>query len=275
MKLALVGGALAATALLSACSGNNSTGQVSPAPATKVTDAAAVQASPQTKAHSVTTGNSGKTGTGDVNCSENGGKVGAPGGPQVDLIAKSSNEGTPGCTEAFNVISEYYAQAPQGEGPGRRVLDILGHWDCAKAEEPAGSQGVVYCNKDGDTALRIETAPSTVQASPQTTGDSAETGTGDVNCSENGGKVGAPGGPQVDLIAKSSNEGTPGCTEAFNVISEYYAQAPQGEGPGRRVLDILGHWDCAKAEEPAGSQGVVYCNKDGDTALRIETAPSN
>ncbi|GAA5156803.1 MULTISPECIES: hypothetical protein [Amycolatopsis] len=152
MKLALAGGALAATALLSACGGNISAGHGSPAPGNEIT-AAAVQAAP---------GNLGAATSGaDVNCSENGGKVGAPGGPQVDLIAKASTEGTiPGCTEAFNVIDEYYAKAPHGEGPGRRVLDILGHWDCAKAEEPAGSQGVIYCNKDGDTAFRIETAPS-------------------------------------------------------------------------------------------------------------------
>ncbi|WP_328605894.1 hypothetical protein [Amycolatopsis sp. NBC_00345] len=105
-------------------------------------------------------------------------------------------------------------------------------------------------------------------------GSSAGGSAGDVNCSTNGGQVGPAGGPMVDLIAVSTEEGTPGCTEAFNVISEYYAKAPNGEGPGRRVLDIAGHWDCAKAAEPEGSQGVVLCGKDGGTGFRIETAPS-
>jgi hypothetical protein len=160
MKMALIGGAVAAAALLSACGGNGADGNGSQAPVTNLADTAAVQGSTQ-DSQGVAKGGSSGGSTGDVNCSESGGRVGAPGGPQVDLIAISSEEGTPGCTEAFDVISEYYAKAPQqGEGPGRRVLGILGHWDCAKAADPDGSQGVVYCGKDGGTGFRIETVPS-------------------------------------------------------------------------------------------------------------------
>lgn len=166
MKRALIGGVVAAAALLSACGGNGADGNGSSASMKNLTDTAAIRGSTQDSQAAAKGSSSGEP-TGDVNCSENGGgRVGAPGGPQVDLIAISSTDGTPGCTEAFNVISEYYAKAPQqGEGPGRRVLDILGHWDCAKAEEPAGGQGVVYCNKDGGTGFRIETAPSKDTAS--------------------------------------------------------------------------------------------------------------
>ncbi|MBP2320393.1 hypothetical protein JOF56_000778 [Kibdelosporangium banguiense] len=93
----------------------------------------------------------------------------------------------------------------------------------------------------------------------------------DVNCSTKGGKV----GPQhVDLIAVQTDAGVVGCTEAFNVITEYFAKAPHGEGPGRRVLDIQGSWSCAKAPEPEGSKGVVYCGEQGPDGRAIETAPA-
>jgi hypothetical protein len=157
MKLVLVGGAVAMAAFLSACSGNGAAGN-----ATQVKNAAdssAVHAPSQAKAGSAAGSSEGGS-SGDVNCSTIGGQVGPPGGPMVDLIADSTEEGTPGCTEAFNVITDYYAKAPNGEGPGRRVLGIEGHWDCAKAADPDGAQGVVYCGKDGGTGFRIETAPS-------------------------------------------------------------------------------------------------------------------
>lgn len=156
MKLAMVGGAVAVAAVLSACSGNGAADNASPVRGAG--DAAAVHASsPGASGPAAESSDGGSSG--DVNCSTIGGQVGPPGGPMVDLIAESTPDGTPGCTEAFNVITDYYAQAPNGEGPGRRVLDIEGHWDCAKAADPDGAAGVVYCQKDGGT-FRIETAPS-------------------------------------------------------------------------------------------------------------------
>jgi hypothetical protein len=156
MKLVMVGGAVAMAAFLSACSGNGAAGNASQVK--NAADTAVVQAQSQAKSGGAA-GSSAGGASGDVNCSTNGGQVGPAGGPMMDLIAVSTEDGTPGCTEAFNVISEYYAKAPNGEGPGRRVLDIEGHWDCAKAADPEGSQGVVLCGKDGGTGFRIETAP--------------------------------------------------------------------------------------------------------------------
>ncbi|WP_344424260.1 hypothetical protein [Amycolatopsis minnesotensis] len=165
MRVALVGGAVAAAALLSACSGNGAAGNGSaaPAPIKNIADTAAFHGTAKGNNSAAKGGSSGGVSgvpTGDVNCSELGGKVGLPGGPQVDLVAIASPDGTTGCTEAFNVISEYYEKVPtEGEGPGQKVIDITGGWDCAKAEEPAGSQGAVYCGK-GATGLRVETKPS-------------------------------------------------------------------------------------------------------------------
>jgi hypothetical protein len=98
----------------------------------------------------------------DINCSQLfGGKVGPAGGPKVDAIAIGNANGNPGCNMTFNVLTEYFAKAPHGEGPGRRVLDIQGSWSCAKAAEPEGGRGVVYCGQQGPDGLSIETAPAT------------------------------------------------------------------------------------------------------------------
>ncbi|MFD2468061.1 hypothetical protein [Amycolatopsis silviterrae] len=151
MKLVMVGGAVAATALLSACSGNNVDGNGSAAK--NISEVAAVKQG----------GSAGTAATsnGDVNCSKHGGQVG-PAGKQMDLIAvQSANGSIPGCTEAFNVMTKYYELSPtQGEGPGKRVLGIDGHWDCALGAEEEFTQGVVNCGKDGGTEFMIKTAPA-------------------------------------------------------------------------------------------------------------------
>ncbi|MFD9891981.1 hypothetical protein ACFWY9_21780 [Amycolatopsis sp. NPDC059027] len=163
IKMAIVGGAFAATALLSACSGNSVAGNSSP-----VQNAAEPAAVEQVRegGQGAATGGSGAAGSGtasngDVNCSRHGGQVGAPGRPKMDLIAVAATDGTkPGCTEAFNVITEYYQKLPQAEGPGERVLDVQGKWTCARQEDSAGgSQGAVTCGVP-NSSLQLETRPS-------------------------------------------------------------------------------------------------------------------
>src|SRR4051812_47089179 len=79
----------------------------------------------------------------------------------------------------------------------------------------------------------------------------------------------------MDLIAVAATDGTtPGCTEAFTVITEYYPQLPQAEGPGERVLDVQGKWTCARQTDSAGgSQGAVVCGVP-TSSLQVETRPS-
>ena len=159
VKIAMVAGAFTATALLSACSGNNAAGTSSPVQNTP----AAVEQVPDGGGQGAATGGSGAadSGTGDVNCSRHGGQVGAPGRPKMDLIAVAATDGTtPGCTEAFTVITEYYQKLPQAEGPGERVLDVQGKWTCARQTDSAGgSQGAVVCGVP-NSSLQLETRPS-------------------------------------------------------------------------------------------------------------------
>ncbi|EOD63029.1 hypothetical protein [Amycolatopsis vancoresmycina] len=158
IKFAVVAGALAATTLLSACSGNTVAGNSSP-----VKDEVAAEQAPAGGGPGAATGGSGTAGAasdGDVDCSRLGGQVGAPGRPKMDLIAVAATDGTsPGCTEAFTVITEYYAKLPQAEGPGERVLDVQGKWTCARQAGAAGSQGAVVCGVP-NSSLQLETRPA-------------------------------------------------------------------------------------------------------------------
>ncbi len=151
IKTAIVGGAVAATALLSACSGNNVAGNGSP-----VKNAAVEQAQAGGGQGAAAGGSGAESTGGDVNCSKHGGQVGAPGRPKMDLIAVAATDGTtPGCTEAYNVITEYYGKLPRSEGPGERVLDVQGRWTCARLTE-AGTE--VVCGVP-NSSLQLETRP--------------------------------------------------------------------------------------------------------------------
>jgi hypothetical protein len=262
-KMVMVGFAVATGALLSACSGQDTA-----APSETVKNQAQ-----QLHGNTGVKNEQGK----DVNCSTNGGKVGPS---QVDLIAAQTDAGVVGCTEAFNVITEYFKNAGKSEGSGRH-LEVQG-WTCM-ADTGAQGTGSIGCDKDG---LSLHTsAVGSRRHSQEGTGsggvkvdkpdEEPNRPAEDVNCSQlTGSKVGPAGGPEVDAIAVGTENGNPGCNMTFNVLTEYFAKAPRGEGPGRRVLDIQGSWSCAKAAEPEGSQGVVYCGQGGPDGLFIETAPT-
>ncbi|HEY3710528.1 MAG TPA: hypothetical protein VGL64_14195 [Amycolatopsis sp.] len=165
----MIGGAIAATATLSACGGNTAGNS---SPVKNAADSAAIQRSPQGAA----TGGSGGSGkangdftdaNGNVNCSKLGGKhVSPPGGPQMDVFADTATTGgNPGCDTAFSVINEYYKEIPaKGEGPGKRVLDIFGDWTCAGQADAANPNGTV-CGK-GATDYMIETRPASQANAP-------------------------------------------------------------------------------------------------------------
>ncbi|MEV6907857.1 hypothetical protein [Amycolatopsis sp. NPDC051071] len=159
IKLAIAGGAVAAAALLSACSGGNVAGNGSPM--RNAAETAAVEQVPEGAGQGAAAGGSGATANGDVNCSRHGGPVGAPGRQKMDLIAVEATDGTkPGCTEAFTVIAEYYQKLPQAEGPGERVLDVQGKWTCARqADSAGGGEGAVTCGVP-NSSLQLETKPS-------------------------------------------------------------------------------------------------------------------
>ncbi len=78
-----------------------------------------------------------------------------------------------------------------------------------------------------------------------------------VNC----GKVGPKGGKQVDLIAEETPAGIVGCTEAIDVITEYYQEAPTKSQGTAHVLNVQG-WNCL-ADTGAYGSGSIGCDKNG------------
>lgn len=133
-----LGSLMAAGALISACG----TGQTA-APATAAVSTSA------SAAHVVrTTGASGKTGP-DQDC----GDVSAING-QVDLVAVATPAGTVGCTEAIDVMTEYFQEAPTKAEGTADALTVEG-WSCL-ADTGAQGTGIVGCDKDG---LAMHTRP--------------------------------------------------------------------------------------------------------------------
>ncbi|ONI90988.1 hypothetical protein ALI144C_01810 [Actinosynnema sp. ALI-1.44] len=263
LKVLTVGFAVTAGALLSACSGQET---AAPAPTVNV--------APKNQTQGLHSGEAKNSPGKQVNCSTNGGKVGPH---NVDLIAVETDNGIVGCTEAFTVITEYFENAGKSEGTGRH-LEVRG-WQCS-ADTGAQGTGSIGCDKDG-LSFHTSAVQPTKKKAEDTRSDGgkvdkpAGSPADDVNCSQLfGERVGPAGGKKVDVIANGTENGNPGCDKAVSVLKEYFTKAPHGEGPGRRVLGIQGNWSCAKAAEPEGSQGVVYCGEDGPDGMRAETAPA-
>ncbi len=155
MRAVTVGLFIAGAALMTACSSQNG---AAPATTTTTTVTSTATGSPSTSASAQPvqkpasqkpasqkpTDSIGK----DVNCSANGaGKVGPAGGKQVDLIAVATKTGTVGCTEAFNIISDYYRDAPTKSEGTAHHLTVQG-WNCL-ADTGAQGTGMIGCDKEG------------------------------------------------------------------------------------------------------------------------------
>lgn len=88
-----------------------------------------------------------------------------------------------------------------------------------------------------------------------------------VNC----GKVGPEGGQQVDLIAEATEAGTVGCTEAINVITQYYHDAAvQVPGDGTSRIREIGKWTCAIDTGGPVSARQIGCGTDDGFAMHTQ-----
>jgi hypothetical protein len=88
-----------------------------------------------------------------------------------------------------------------------------------------------------------------------------------VNC----GKVGPEGGQQVDLIAEATDAGTVGCTEAINVITQYYHDAAvQVPGDGTSRIREIGKWTCAIDTGGPVSSRQIGCGTDDGFAMHTQ-----
>ncbi|MFB9926390.1 hypothetical protein ACFORO_42140 [Amycolatopsis halotolerans] len=86
--------------------------------------------------------------------------------------------------------------------------------------------------------------------------DTGETVGPPVDC----GPIDAPNG-KVGLIATETKAGRPGCTEAIDVITQYFQDAPKKAEGTAHVLNVSG-WRCM-ADTGAQGSGRIGCDKDG------------
>jgi hypothetical protein len=144
--LPTLGLALAATALMAACSNPPAEPTPTATPGPTASAAASTTSAPGTADPSTAAATpSGEVAAGvePVSC----GEVGPDGGAQVDLIADATPAGRVGCTEAITVISDYYRDAPtMSEGTGHHL--VVDGWACA-ADTGAYGSGSIGCSKDG------------------------------------------------------------------------------------------------------------------------------
>jgi hypothetical protein len=97
---------------------------------------------------------------------------------------------------------------------------------------------------------------------------------GDENCPQDSGsidcgKVDGPDGHQVSVISTLTPSGQVGCTEAIDVISGYYRDAPTKSEGSAHALTVDG-WNCLLDEGAQGSGQIGCANHDG---LNVHTRP--
>ncbi|GGK35270.1 hypothetical protein [Nocardia camponoti] len=191
----------------------------------------------------------------DVNC----GPVTGGNGGTADVIAFASDAGRPGCTEAFNVVTDYLTVPRTGDAA------TVDGWTC----EPQPDTTVPHvCFKDGlMIGLRGNAAPANPPSpaptpirtiiptsTPVTTTSSVPPEPApvvdDVNC----GPVTDAGGGTRTVIAVGTSAGRPGCTEAINVATTYVTTVSPSPS-----MTVDG-WQCDAQADPTTPS---VCKKDG------------
>lgn len=132
----------------------------------------------------------------------------------------------------------------------------------AASAPAAGAPPVVTVTAPVVDTMPMSSPMSSLSPQPASSGTfagglSAGTDGEPVNC----GKVGPTGGAQVDLLAESTKAGIVGCTEAINVITDYYRDAPT-KSEGTAHFLVVDGWTCL-ADTGAFGSGAIGCDKDG------------
>lgn len=97
-------------------------------------------------------------------------------------------------------------------------------------------------------------APAATHSAPKT---SATAKVADVDC----GPITAANGQKLRLVAKGSAAGVAGCTEAINILTEYFQRGSESEGTAH-VLTVQG-WQCSTIDNGVTNEVLTGCEKDG------------
>jgi hypothetical protein len=145
--------AISATLLLAAC-GGNMTGAASTAPSASPSASPTPSVSPSPLVSSVSTNESAVAsvaapGVADVDC----GPITAANGQKLRVVAKGSAAGVAGCTEAVDVLTEYFQRGDQSQGTAHE-LAVQG-WQCSTIDNGVSNEVLTGCEKDGLTIAAV------------------------------------------------------------------------------------------------------------------------
>lgn len=87
---------------------------------------------------------------------------------------------------------------------------------------------------------------------------------GDVSC----GPITAANGQTLTVVAKGSSAGVAGCSEAIDVLTEYFQRAAAESEGTAHELSVQG-WRCSTIDNQVTSQVITGCDKQG---LSIQAA---
>ena len=104
-------------------------------------------------------------------------------------------------------------------------------------------------------------APATA-ASP-ITAVSATSDVDDVDC----GPITAANGQKLRVVAKGSPAGVAGCTEAIEVLTEYFQRGSESQGTPHE-LTVHG-WQCSTIDNGVTDDVLTGCDKDGLTVAAV------
>lgn len=97
--------------------------------------------------------------------------------------------------------------------------------------------------------------PAATHSAPKTSAASGKVA--DVAC----GPITAANGQKLRVVAKGSTAGVAGCTEAINVLTEYFQRGGEGQGTAHE-LTVLG-WRCSTIDNGVTKEVLTGCEKDG------------
>jgi hypothetical protein len=164
------------------------------------------------------------------------------------LVADATSAGVVGCTEAFNVVDEYLNALPGEPGDPFSTITLPSGWTCSKDD---GEFAAIDCKNDDGFALHTE--------KPADEGDGQPVECGPVELHN----------VAYTLFADPTPAGTVGCTEAFNVVDEYFNALPGEPGDPSSTITLPSGWTCMKDD---GEFEAIYCDTDAGLALHTEPA---
>ena len=127
--------------------------------------------------------------------------------------------------------------------------------------------GLAACAGSSTSAAAPGAAPSSSAPAPAAS-SAAETprraaqaatnsGVADVDC----GPITAANGQTLKVVAKGSPAGVAGCTDAINVLTEYFQRGSESQGTAHE-LAVQG-WQCSTIDNGVTTEVITGCDKDG------------